>query len=242
MAELESLEALREFIERDAGLAALREASRAASDGDPAHDVAHAERVAWWTLRLAPELPEREAIAAALLHDIVNAPKDSPVRTRSSELSAERARDLLPSSGFDTEAVARVCDAIRTHSFSRGETPRSELGRALQDADRLEALGALGLCRVLSTGAALGAHYFHEADPWARGRPFDDLRYTLDHFFTKLLGLAETLQTRRGLQEAQARVAFMRQFLTQLGREIGQPAPLELDPAPAPESNAAGSQ
>jgi uncharacterized protein len=118
--------------------------------------VAHAERVALWTLRLAPEVPHRLAVAAALLHDSVNVPKDSPERARASELCAAEAARLLPRLGFSDQDTATIADAIRTHSYSRGEPPKSELGRALQDADRLETLGALGLCRVLSTGLDSG--------------------------------------------------------------------------------------
>jgi uncharacterized protein len=195
------------------------------ADDDPAHDVAHAERVALWTMRLAPDLPHRLAIAAALLHDSVNVPKDSPDRARASELCAGEAARLLPTLGFSDTDTLLVGEAIRTHSYSRGEPPKSELGRALQDADRLEALGALGLCRVLSTGAKLGARYFEALDPWAERRALDDRSYSVDHFFTKLLGLADTMLTPLGRQEARARTEYLLVFLEQLGREIGVPFP-----------------
>ena len=80
-------------------------------------------------------------------------------------------------------------------------------------ADRLEALGALGLCRTLSTGARMGARYFHPQDPWAQDRELDDRAFTVDHFFTKLLRLAPTLQTEAGRAEAHRRAAFMERFV-----------------------------
>lgn len=221
----ESIRELREVIHGDAGLAELHAyASRCGAD-DPAHDVAHAERVALWTLRLAPRVATRTVIAAALLHDNVNLPKDSPDRARASELGAAEAARMLPGAGFGEAETASIADAIRTHSYSRGEAPTSELGRALQDADRLETLGALGLCRVLSTGARLGARYFEALDPWAEGRDLDDRHYTVDHFFTKLLGLGDTMLTPEGRREARIRTAYLSSFLEQLGREIGVSLP-----------------
>lgn len=221
----ESIPELRELVRRDSALARVHEFLSERADDDPAHDVAHAERVALWTLRLAPRVSHRLAIAAALLHDSVNVRKDSPDRARASELCAAEAVRLLPALGFSDEETATIADAIRTHSYSRGETPTSELGCALQDADRLETLGALGLCRVLSTGTRLGARYFEALDPWAERRGLDDRRYSVDHFFTKLLGLADTMLTPMGQREARARTAYLLTFLEQLGREIGVPFP-----------------
>jgi uncharacterized protein len=87
---------LRELVDEDAGLRRLRREVKARLSADPAHDYAHAERVALWALELAPEVPRRQVVAAALLHDIVNLPKDSPRRAEASALSAEAARGLLP--------------------------------------------------------------------------------------------------------------------------------------------------
>ncbi len=208
------------------GLGDLYAEARERLDDDPGHDVAHCLRVARWAVRLgAGAVDRREAIAAALLHDVVNVPKDSPDRARASELSAAVARELLPRFGFAADAVDRIADAVRDHSYSRGATPETPLGRALQDADRLEALGALGIFRTATCGAKMGARYFHPDDPWARGRPLDDVRFTVDHFFQKLLGLAETMNTAAGRAEAERRTAFLRAFLEQLGHEIGEPPP-----------------
>lgn len=215
---------LRARIAADPGLRMLHDELERRADGDAAHDVAHCLRVAEWTLRIgADEVDAREAIAAALLHDIVNLPKDHPERASASALAAEEARRLLPMAGFDDVAVQRIAEAVRDHSYSRGAQPHSVLGRALQDADRLEALGALGLLRTAATGARLGAAFAHPSDPWARARELDDLRYTVDHFFTKLLGLPRTMCTEAGRAEAQRRVRFMEQFLDQLARELGEP-------------------
>ncbi|MBX3270905.1 MAG: HD domain-containing protein [Sandaracinaceae bacterium] len=211
------------WITADAALGALAEHVRAEADGDPGHDLEHCLRVAGWTVRCAAgRAAPRECVAAALLHDVVNVPKDHPERARASARSAERARVLLAAHGFAPEAVARIAAAIEDHSFSRGAVPRDALGDALQDADRLEALGALGLCRTISTGTRMGAAYFHPEDPFAKARALDDTRYGVDHFFTKLLGLAATLRTEVGRAEARRRAGFLEAFLDQLAEELGR--------------------
>lgn len=167
----------------------------------------------------------REAIAAALLHDAVNLPKNDPERAHASERSAALATARLPALGFSAEATQRVADAVRDHSFSGGRTPATALGRALQDADRLEALGAIGLLRVIGTGVALDAAWFDEEDPWAEHRALDDARYSVDHFFAKLLKLPATMQTTAGRLEAERRAVLLRAFLDALGDELEAGAP-----------------
>lgn len=213
-------------IDPHAELRALLAHARTVLEEDPGHDLEHCLRVAGWTLRCGgAHVDPREAIAAALLHDVVNVPKDDPRRREASALSAGEARRILPSHGFTPDAVERIADAIEDHSYSRGAVPRSALGRALQDADRLEALGVLGVFRTISTGSRMGARYFEPHDPWAEARPLDDRRYSLDHFFTKLLRLPETLHTEVGRAEARARVATMETLLERLADELGRPRP-----------------
>jgi uncharacterized protein len=225
-------------IREDPELLALHRHAKAQLDDDPAHDTAHCVRVAAWTLRLSERsLDPRLAIAAALLHDIVNVPKDSPERVSASELSARAAGELLPRHGFTDGEVAVITAAIRTHSFSRGEKPTNELGRLLSDADRLEALGAIGLFRTISTGVRMGALYFDADDPWAMERPLDDRKFSIDHFFTKLLRLPQTLCTDAGRAEAARRVAFLHATLEQLAVELGaDPPPKERTHRSAAES------
>ena len=217
---------LEEAIEQDPALRFLASQVRQELSGDPGHDIHHCLRVAIWTLRLQPELSHpRIAIAAALLHDIVALPKNSPQRAQASELCAARARELLTDLAFDQADINLICDAITDHSFSRGAVPRTSLGRALQDADRLEALGAIGLFRTISTGTQMGADYFHGGDPWAQQRHLDDLRYTIDHFWTKLLRLPKLMLTSQGRIQAEQRAEFMKSFVRQLAQELGVEAP-----------------
>ncbi len=219
--------ALLAFIAADAALATLRTeaAVRDRAAPDPAHDLEHALRVALWTLRCGPSVPARLAVATALLHDAVRVPKDHPDRPRAGERSAAPARERLLALGFAPAEADEAAAAIRDHGFSRGVTPTGALVEALQDADRLDALGAIGIARTLATGVVMRAAFYDADDPWARRRALDDRAFTVDHFFAKLLRLPETMRTETGRREAAARVGVMRGFLAALGDEIGEALP-----------------
>ncbi len=91
----------------------------------------------------------------------------------------------------------------------------------MQDADRLDALGAIGVARCIAVGAALGRPIYLAQDPFCTAREPDDAGASIDHFYTKLLKLAGTMQTAAGRREAERRSEFMRSFLDQLRSEIG---------------------
>ncbi len=211
-----------EQIRQDPALGRLFEEVERRMHGDPGHDVGHLLRVAEWTIRLGEgKVEPRRAVAAALLHDIVNLPKNSPDRARASELSAEEARKVLSRLSFAEEEIADVALAVRQHSFSRGERPDALLAKCLQDSDRLEALGAIGLARVFSTGTMMGAAHFHSSDPWAEHRELDDQAFSVDHFFRKIFKIPGLMNTEGGKREARHRLAIIHDFLTQLGHELG---------------------
>ena len=223
---MDTLAELCAYINGDSGLSSLRDRIAPGLSVDPSHDIGHVLRVGLWTQRLGgDEVSPREAIAAALCHDIVNVPKNSPKRSQASSLSARAARRLLPEYGFNATSINSIADAVRDHSFSRGAVPNTPLGRALQDADRLDALGAIGIIRNIGTGARIGARYFDIDDPWATTRKLDDIAFSLDHFFTKLLTLSKTMCTPGGRAEAARRICIMETFLDALAKELAVPRP-----------------
>lgn len=210
-------------IEASGRLRPLLARVKASQDGDAAHDLAHLLRVGLWACRILGDVARvEEAIAAALLHDLINVPKNHPDRARASELSADAARPLLLDSGFSAAETEEICLAVRQHSFSRGERPVRPLAMALQDADRLEALGSIGIMRCYSTGVRLGTGYFDPSDPWAKARGLDDTKFSLDHFFVKLFKLPETMNTPAGREEAAMRLRPMQAFMDSLERELGE--------------------
>ena len=148
--------------------------------------------------------------------------KNHPQRQRSSILAAEETRRLLREEfvQFPAEKIEAVCHAIAAHSFSAQIAPLTTEAKIVQDADRLEALGAIGLARVFAVSGALGVALFDGEDPFAQHRPLDDKRYALDHFQTKLLKLPHTMQTIRGKQLAQHNAHFLVEFMAKLSAEL----------------------
>ncbi len=159
-------------------------------------------------------------LPAAIFHDLVNLPKDSPNRAQASALSAEKAGEILGSRHFPLEKISAVKHAIVAHSFSAGIAPESPEARVLRDADRLDALGAVGLARTFYVAGRLGKQLYDLADPTGRNRELDDLRYALDHFPAKLLTLAGAMATPGGAAIAGRRASVLRDFYDQLIAEI----------------------
>ncbi len=216
------------ILASDPALAALRDhALQNVQTGDPSHDGSHLERVAQAALWLARQegAQPRIVLAAAFLHDLVNVPKHHPERAQASRASALAAAQLLGAFGFSAGEIGRVAAAIEEHSFSRGLPCSSLESAVLQDADRLDALGAIGLWRTASCGALMGATYYDPDDPFATARELDDRRHTLDHFPKKLLRLADAFNTESGRREARRRTRFMWDFLRQLGSELPSTGP-----------------
>ena len=194
----------------------------AAEARDGAHDLSHALRVARnaWMLAQAEGAEGETCVAAALLHDLVYRPKNHPESSRTALWSAEEARAWCAARPSLAPRAETVAEAIRTHSFSAGLEPTTREGEVLQDADRLEALGAIGLARCFATGGGMGADLWDAEDPWAKTRPLDDRLHSLDHFPLKLLRLAEAMNTGAGRRRARARHATLEAFLEALRAEL----------------------
>lgn len=190
---------------------------------DPAHDITHVQRVVQNTLMLTKAENGNAAISvpAAWLHDCVSVAKDSPLRKQASKLAADEAVRFLESVNYPPALLAQIYHAIVAHSFSANISTETLEARIVQDADRLEAVGAIGIARCFLTGGSMGTPLYEPSDPFAENRDLDDRRYTLDHFYCKLLGLADTMKTQAGKAEAIKRTGYMKEFLLQIGLEIG---------------------
>lgn len=197
---------------------------REMSQGDPAHDFLHFKRVA----KAAEAICKAEngnldiVLPAAWLHDFVLVPKNDPRRKIASRLSAEAAGVFLRTIGYPEVLIPDIAHAIEAHSFSAGIEPRTLEARIVQDADRLDGLGAIGIARCFATAGILGRPFYSETDPFCEMRAPDDAQFTIDHFYAKLFRVAETLQTDAGRQEGRRRVESMKRFLDDFGRELGK--------------------
>jgi len=204
--------------------ARIRTAALAAMHGsDPAHDGAHVLRVAASArdIASAEHAPISVTVTAALLHELFNHPKNHPESHRSGEVCAEHAAKLLGEIGFPADSIEPVAYAIRVHGFSRGIVPSTLEARVLQDADRLDAIGAIGIARCFATCASMARPFYEPGDPFCDAREPDDKQWGLDHFYRKLLRIHEGLHTATARGIGADRAAFMRAYLEQLRREIG---------------------
>lgn len=194
-------------------------------DGDPAHDLQHIERVVLNTRQLASgeDLPLDVLLPAAYLHDCLHVAKDSPLRAQASRLAADHAIAFLRKNNYPAQHLDPIHHAIEAHSFSANIKPLTIEAKILQDADRIDALGAIGLSRCLMLGGHMGSQLYHPSDPFCETRPFDDANFCVDHFFAKLLTLKDSMQTQAGRALAEERTQFLTAFIDQLKTEIVTP-------------------
>jgi uncharacterized protein len=194
----------------------------AGPDADGAHDGNHLERV-WRTAQaLLADYPEADVpvvLAACYLHDLVNLPKNDPARASASQRSAVLARERLSALGFPAEKLDAVAHAIEAHSFSAGIVPTTLEAKIVQDADRLDGLGAVGLARMFYIAGRMGSALAHGGDPLALERPLDDQRYSLDHIPAKLARLPGMMQTEAGRRLGEQRLALLSSFRAAFAEE-----------------------
>lgn len=213
--------------------------------GDGAHDITHLHRV-WANARalMAAEAGPVDALAvlaACYLHDLVNLPKNHPDRASASRRSAARARALLAGAGFPPERLDGVAHAIEAHSFSAGLPARTIEARIVQDADRLDALGAVGLARLFYIAGQMASLLVDGADPLALARPLDDRRYALDHIVVKLAALPAMMQTAAGRALGERRLARLTEFRDAFAAEWGAETSVEVGAESSAQKEARGA-
>jgi uncharacterized protein len=215
----------RDAIESDvppALLDRLRAVAQARAGVEPAHDFAHVLRVTENARRIA----EAEGahldvvLPAALLHELFNYPKQHPNSHRSGDVCAEHALQVLRDERVASDLAEAIATCIREHAFSRGTLPATLEGRVVQDADRLDAIGAIGIARCMATCAEMKRPFYSPVDPFCRAREPSDKEWGIDHFYKKLLRIPDGLHTSAARAIAVERVATMKAFLAQLEREI----------------------
>ena len=194
----------------------LEKLARTRYTEDPVHGWPHVERVLRLALaicRSTPGCDEDIVAAAALLHDVGRSLEER-LGEHHALISARLAPGLLEEAGFPRDKVEDVVNAIASHSYSLGREPSSLEACVLRDADRLDAMGAVGVARAFAEGMR-------------RSRGFGD---TLRHFSEKLLLLNETLCTpaarEMGRRRHEAMLAFLRAFCSEAPHEC----PRELGP------------
>ena len=189
---------------------------------EPVHDFEHTIRVYKNAQKICKKekANEKLVLSAVLLHDIVSYPKSDKYSKISSIQSAKKSKKILEKLYFSKEEITIISDAICEHSFSQSKIPKTLEGQILQDADRLDALGAIGIARVFATGGLLKRPFYNIKDPFCKRRIPDDKTWTVDHFFQKLLKLESLMNTKSGKVEAKKRTRILKEFLNQLKQEV----------------------
>lgn len=189
---------------------------------DAAHDGAHLARVFLVARRIhGREGGDLELLAvASLLHDCVQVEKDSPLRPKASRMAADKAREILAGE-WSLDRLDSLAHAIEAHSFSANVPPRTREARILRDADRIDGIGAIGIARVFYVAGRMDRALYDPVDPRAEGRELDDIAFSLDHFRTKLLGVADNCLTPTGRAIAAERHARLVRYMDEFEEEIG---------------------
>lgn len=189
---------------------------------DAAHDIEHVKRV----VKTAKQLCDKEnadiaiVLPAAYLHDCFTYPKDHPNRKQSSAIAAKKAIAYLESIQYPQHYHDAIAHAIEAHSFSANIRPNTLEAQIVQDADRLDALGAIGVTRCIQVSTHFNAQLYNDDDMFAKERELNDKQFTVDHFQTKLFKIVDTMNTESAKLEANKRKAFMQTYLKQLHDEV----------------------
>ena len=190
------------------------------------HDVQHLERVVANAQRLmvAESQPVKTSIvlAAAWLHDVI----DDKVTSNPAQARREVA-ELLIQAGATLPERDTILEIMDRQSFSKNLQEKQSLsleGQIVQDADRLDALGAIGIARTFYCGGSRGHDLYNDLPPrdvsQLSQEDYRQNQSSLAHFDEKLLKLADLMNTASGRALAQERTAFMRQYLAQFWAEI----------------------
>ncbi len=189
---------------------------------DLAHDLLHVKRV----VKLAFEIAIEEqaelnvVLPAAWLHDCLSYPKNHALRSLSSLHAADKAIIFLRSIDYPEQYLLPIHHAISAHSVSGGLMADTLEAQIVQDADRLDALGAIGIARCIQVSSQLQRPLYSPEDAFVVDREVDDQRFTIDHFYKKLLKLAASMNTEVGKKIALQRTQFIESYLQQLALEI----------------------
>ncbi|MEN1969397.1 HD domain-containing protein [Lentibacillus sp. N15] len=176
-------------------------------DDPTGHDFTHMKRVA----RLASTIAAKENAdificeAAAWLHDV----GDHKLFTDTEDVLTETIV-FLQSIGITDNHLDQIRVAIKDVSFSKGQIPQSLEGKIVQDADRLDAIGAIGIARTFAYGGAQSQLIYDDTNKQ---------QTSIQHFYDKLLKLTERLHTATAKQIAIKRHQFMENYLEQFFQE-----------------------
>src|SRR5690606_33887744 len=150
----------------------------------------------------------------ALMHDIVVFPKNDLKNRVAPESSALLAKEILQKiDDYPSDKIGKVLDLIRCCSYTKNNNPKNLELKILQDADRIEAVGAIGISRAMAVCGQLGIRLCDPSDPLSLNSEPDRFKNCLDFFVSRLLGLEEKTNTDSGKKIIRERVEYIKNFL-----------------------------
>ncbi len=184
------------------------------------HDKYHVERVYNLAIRLAREEKADTDIvtAAVLLHDIARAQEDEGTINDHASEGAKMAQRILEEVNFPKQKIPKVIHCIETHRFRKGLTPKTLEAKILQDADRLDIVGAIGIARVFTRGGWSNKP-IHDPTIKPKAKYDGKSETSTNHIHEKLLKIRDTINTKTARKIAEKRHAYVEQFLERLLKE-----------------------
>lgn len=191
--------------------------------GDPSHDFEHIRRVT----NLAEKIGQSVSadldviIPAALFHDVIVYAKDDPRSKNETEESALEAEKILNEmEEYPKQKITLVKTCIQQCSFSKGIMPDLLEAKVLQDADRLEATGAISIMRTFTSGGQMNRNLYNPKDPFRESSEPENFTFSLDLFYKRLLLVEATMHTDFAKTIANRRTMFLKSFLDEFRNEL----------------------
>ncbi|MFA5831745.1 MAG: HD domain-containing protein [Candidatus Paceibacterota bacterium] len=197
-------------------------ASEMQTKGDPSHDFSHIERVLYLAIDIGKKVNADLdiVIPAALFHDIIVYKKDSRKSKNEANESADAAEKILRDiPEYPADKIEAVKTCIKQCSFSKGITPHLLEAKVLQDADRLEATGAISIMRTFASCGQMNRPFYDKKDPLCR-KGAVHFRSGVDLFYNRLLVVERAMHTKYAKKLAKRRTKFLEKFLSQFENEL----------------------
>ncbi len=191
--------------------------------GDPSHDFEHIRRVTNLAgkIGLSVSADLDIVIPAALFHDVIVYKKDDPRSKNEAEESALETEKILNGiEEYPKEKIAQVRICIQQCSFSKKILPDLLEAKVLQDADRLEATGAISIMRTFTSGGQMNRSIYNPLDPFRESTEPENFTYSFDLFYKRLLLVESMMHTDFAKVIAKRRTEFLKSFLSELREEL----------------------
>jgi uncharacterized protein len=214
-------------VEDDPRVAFCRSVATSSGPSRPSHDIDHVRRVVALARHIARVEGADEVLVAcaAYLHDVERGHEDSGGEDHA-VAGSRRAREMLPGSGlFSSQEVELVASSIASHRFRSGPAPATVEARCLFDADKVDALGAVGVGRAYMMAGEQGQRLWSDPGVGAAPRHVNQIDHRMyspvEEYVVKLKHLPDRMMTAEGQRLAERRAAYMASFFEQLEAEVG---------------------